>query len=1049
MTEQQSSLTQIPETSTVDSEQSTMNSAQLNETLNELQTENDLVKQQLKKRGFKICHLNLCSVRNKFHEICKHLTENPHEFAAFTESKLDKSDPTNIYEMDNYNLVRRDSGNSNSGGILAYIKKGIKFSIIEPEITIPGKTEVVVIRLSFKNMQPIVIVSIYNHPTTNKQEFIHYTRELLQFISVINHDTYVIGDLNFNLLKTTQFNSSEVDRECEQLQRVFTDFGFYQKITTPTRITATSITLLDPMYTNNNKLCNTANTLRITTSDHLMTYIVRDTKVKYGPAAVINYLNFNKVDFNQILKENYSQRAIESSKSVEPERFHLEIMNELNKAKINTSLTKTEYYLKVFEDHVNSLIEKYVPRVKMRIRNRIPEWLDDKLKNEIVKRDTARNTEENLILNKDQIDLRHAKKTRTQQTNKVNHLLADQQNNYFLEKFRQVSDSLSIWKLCDKLVGTKRNQKMSNEETELKILGKTVSDKVTIANHFAETILLKSEDTTDISTERIQNVGVTDKLKCLASRSDFRHAFQSMRKKHQTTPIYKITDGLYSVLSLQLLSLLNLIIFNASIPKPLKTGSIIPIYKGHGPRSDSNNYRPITILPFISKLLEKLIYYKLQAEVRDQLDRHQHGFRNGFSCDTAWNSFTERALKMLDKKNGIVAVAFVDLKKAFDTVEHVKLIRKIKPNFSINPWIVNILIDYLGDRYIQIKLHQFMSTPYEYKRGCPQGASLSSLLFIMFLNDLKDVFIDVLYILFADDLLMFVGGVSAQEVEEKLNEAMSSLQRWLKDNNMVLNVNKTKVMVIQKPQDRRVHTIKITYNNETLEQVQEFKYLGITVDNKLGHKIHAENVDKKINTNIKTIHRIKRRISKNVLSLLINTYINSVVDFGLTTWSTVGHNSIQHIQERIDNLISVYFYPKLATLYNKSFWSEKTAHASKIRTKLLNERRKLDIYKYLDDLNLPTLNERVQYFTILRAFKILKFNSGNLAENFDISTLSGRKSSITLRTPRSKLMIYNKSFFYRAANEWNKMPPDIRKLSHSTDDFKIMIAKWILSIRNV
>lgn len=1000
----------------------------------------------LKKKGLKITHLNLCSLRNKYFEINKFLADVPIDVFTCSETKLGESDPSNIYEMNDYNMIRKDSGNTNSGGLICYLRRNIKYTIVDTDITPPGRSEALIVRISVQHIKPIVIITIYNHPNTNKHEFIHYLREILQFAGIMNHETYILGDLNFNLLKTSQFKSEAIDFEAERLQHLMQDYGYDQKINAPTRITAMCISLLDPIFTNNTKLCNTAGTLRITSSDHLLTYVIRDTKCRYGQPTIVNRYNFKNVNFQKILQENYTEESIKQTETINYEKYTPVIIKELNNVQIGTSIERSEHFLSVFENYISAIINKYIPKVRMRIKNKIPEWHTQELEREVNLRNELRRTEEKQI--KTNTLQQSTVKLRQQQNNKVNQLKCELERNYYLDKFRQVTSSISIWDVSNDLVGTKRNQKKSGVLSEIKIEGKLTEDKSRIADHTASTILLAPEADMNIEDEVIASVEDTEKYKCTATRDELRRAFRSLRTKHKSSPVYKVIEGMFPIVSLQLLSLINLIIFNASIPASLKIGIIVPIYKGQGSREDILSYRPITVLPFMSKLVEKIIYQKLQSEVCNQLDTNQHGFRQGYSCDTAWNSLSDRCLRMLDRQNGVVAIVFIDLKKAFDTVDHQKLITKIKTKFKINSWLVNILVNYLQNRNVKIKLGDFTSNKYKYRRGCPQGASLSSLLFIMYLNDIKDALVTAFYNLFADDMAMCVGGTTKEELEYKVNQELQRLRTWFLDNGLILNTSKTKVMVLKKPQDKRTITLDAKFGDQNLEQVQQFKYLGIWVDNNMQHKEHVQKMEKKLTTIIKRIHSVKRKITKNVFSLFINTFINSVVDYGITTWSTVGEQSLNKIQERVSNLIIVYYYPKLATLFTKRFWSETSPSAAKIRTRLLNDRRKLNIYKYLDDLNLPTIPERLTYFNILRTFKILKYNNGNLKANFTTSFLSNKKDNIILVVPKSNLKIYNKSFFHRATLDWNKIPSELRKTTHTLDNFKNLLAQWIISKRS-
>ena len=224
---------------------------------------------------------------------------------------------------------------------------------------------------------------------------------------------------------------------------------------------------------------------------------------------------------------------------------------------------------------------------------------------------------------------------------------------------------------------------------------------------------------------------------------------------------------------------------------------VTPIFKS-GDRREVSNYRPVSILPATSKVIEKVVAEQLTAHLNNNNLLHpmQFGFRANHSTETACCYFLELVKKSLDK-GGVVGAVFLDLRKAFDTVVHQVLLSKL-PNFKFSADAIKWTRSYLADRSQCVRISDKLSTPQSCSMGVPQGSILGPLLFSLFINDLPTVCDDVETLMYADDTVLFVHGKRATEVASKLSAAMEKISVWLNHSCLTLNADKTVTMFFSK-----------------------------------------------------------------------------------------------------------------------------------------------------------------------------------------------------------------------------------------------------------
>ena len=275
-----------------------------------------------------------------------------------------------------------------------------------------------------------------------------------------------------------------------------------------------------------------------------------------------------------------------------------------------------------------------------------------------------------------------------------------------------------------------------------------------------------------------------------------------------------------------------------------------------------SNYRPITVLPILSKILERFVHTQIYNYLTENkiLSPNQFGFRPKLSTSTALAFFTDNILENAD--NGLVTASiFLDFSKAFDTVDHVILSRKLK-SIGLDDNSLNWFKSYLTNRQQKTSINDTLSSSLPVSVGVPQGSILGPLLFIIYINDMPSIVKHCKVILYADDTLLYYSSNSAREIEKYVNEALHLICRWLNENLLTLTCAKSKFVLFGSSKRLKAFTnICIHVNDHELAREQTFKYLGITFAENLTWTDHLSNISTKINQRIGLLRRVKMFIS--------------------------------------------------------------------------------------------------------------------------------------------------------------------------------------------
>ena len=455
------------------------------------------------------------------------------------------------------------------------------------------------------------------------------------------------------------------------------------------------------------------------------------------------------------------------------------------------------------------------------------------------------------------------------------------------------------------------------------------------------------------------------------------------------------------------------IIFNQSMtqgvfPTAMKESVVVPLFKSQSTEI-LNNYRPISLLITVSKILEKLIYkrtYNFLSKT-DQLFVSQYGFRQNHSCNDAVNELSMQIIKNLEEDKYTVSI-FLDLSKAFDTLDHAILLEKMS-RYGIRGHTNSWFRSYLENRTIKCKLtdelgRKIISNAYDLNFGTLQGSCLGPLLFLIFINDLHRHIENCRAILFADDTTIYQGSKHPKYLKWCIEEDLKKLDDWFKANKLTLNLNKSQMLIFKSP--GKLFAESISLAGSELKRLKVAKFLGINLDDEFKWNIHFASILLKLKRNLYMIKTSQNIMSIHAKKLIYFRHMQSHLIYCLNVWgnfmTACNLKQLQKIQNKSLRLIFGN------TNHNKN-WKQ---HGILPITKLILLENYKFGFKYVKKMFPLTLIRELESDS--KNQTLLKKHRYNI------------RNKHLPNAPSRMTNLYRRSILYKAINNYNKLPKDIK-----------------------
>lgn len=939
----------------------------------------------LRTRGFKVASLNITSLIKHIDELRIFMFDQVLDILAINETRLDQSISDTAINLPGYRLVRSDR-NRRGGGVCIYIRETIQHRIRN---SFEFQTaEAICLEIQKPNSRPFVILACYRPPNYLIEDpFFDSLESLTSQIDTENKDLILMGDLNCDYLSTSD------NLYTKKLKAVCEIYQLSQIIEEPTRICRDSNTLIDVIITNSPERLVSSGVSHIGISDHSLVYAIRKISIPSGRQRhkimhTRKFKHFDGENFrNDLRKENWN--SLKDFKSIDE---------------------MWDKWKTVFE----SVANKHAPIRTKRFRNKRQPWFNSTVRDAIIKRDILKRE---FNTNRSDDSWQKYKQAR----NFSNNTIKQAKRNYYNAKLCESNkyDPRETWRTINEL--THRKQK-NNTICEIQVDNTKYDDPKEISEvlntHFSSlgprlsSQLPDSSNSFEDYVQKVSNCSfklqivntnsVLDIIKNLSSHKATGLDEISCRLLKEAAPV--ITDPLTYIF--------NNSIENGVFPKDWKTAKVIPLHKGNE-KSDPNNYRPISIINSVAKIFERIVYDQLYEylSTNNLLHKRQSGFRPGHSTTTALLDATNEWFFNVD--HGLVtAVAFLDLAKAFDTVNHNILIRKLQLYGIDDKSTLSWFQSYLSDRTQRCFVEGSLSNPATLSCGVPQGTILGPLLFLVYINDLPNCLSsNSTARSYADDTNITIAAGNFTELEKRINHELDNVNNWLISNRLSLNSSKTEYMIVASNYKlgNLCWPLNVKLGGNLISRTNCSKSLGVYLDERLSWNDQIQRMSKKVSSAIGGLRQIRDYVP---LSTLISTYkafIQPIFDYCDIVWGSLNKEQSNHLQ-RLQN------------------------RAARVITRSSYDIRSADI---LENLGLDNLSNRRLKHSLNFMHKVVHgdapvylTDSITYVQNNDGRSHLRGSTNLHLERPRSEAM--KRSFAYRGASVWNKLPPEIKSLkSHA------------------
>lgn len=705
-----------------------------------------------------------------------------------------------------------------------------------------------------------LILTCYRSPSGDLKIFLNALYAILEKLYKPGIKIVVCGDFNADAYKASDFRS---------LSKMLENFNLQPQVKWPTRVTSTSCTLIDNIFTN----------FAVKNTPCVIDSVIADHR-----AVLFEFVYCENVVNDKIcyLKRNFSDTAVI--------RFKTGIRQH-NWSVLYTLANLNEAFNYFYETYVY-YFELFFPLRKHTTMpgGRGKEWISKNVRVSSERMNDFRNLKcsfPELGVLYDRAKQEHTK------------LIKDTKRQYYQSKIEK-SDNLNktAWVILDEVTGKDREV---NKNINLKLNDVVEDDPIKIACSFnaffqkAPLEVVKQISKKEKRELRSQvNLYNSLFLRPFTTEEIMSILFQKIKNKKSSgpdeIPSFLVKATLLEIAE-QISFLVNLSFTSGEFPSALKLGKVIPIFKKHD-SLNIENYRPVTICSIFSKVfeycfLDRLINFLDENKI---LNDNQHGFRGGKSTMSAMMAFQSNILECVERGECPVGI-FCDLSRAFDCVDHSILLKKLF-GYGIrgapHDWVSSFLkcrLQYVSIPHFEKNfVNKVKSDNLQINIGVPQGSVLGPILFLLYVNDLDSISTNASLTLYADDTSLSISDDCCEILEQKCNSVAKEMDLWFSSNALYLNPNKTNVMRFHNRQ-KRCDRINVSVDGIPLPNASEsVKFLGVWFDECLNWRTHCTQLVSKLHSLCYLFRNLKAVFQKKQLISFYHALVESRIRYGICLW---------------------------------------------------------------------------------------------------------------------------------------------------------------------
>ena len=966
-------------------------------------------------RGLKNCHLNIRSIGNKISEL-KYLIRDhsPHIF-GISECELRKPFNVEKLKLPGYDILLPKSWNSQGfARVIVYVKKTLSY--VQVDDLQEEDVQSVWLKGGFKNGKSMYFCHFYREHTSTLGSSLAsqrlYLQKLLQQWETACHfnnpndhnELHIAGDMNIDVLYGRWLAPGyHLLSLARMVETSCTNCNLIQLVKGPTRKQFNSIantmsqSCIDHIYTNAKYRCSDPAIISFGGSDH----------------DLVSYVRFSKEPPSQAITiKKRSYRGFNTEKYV----------NDLSQIDFTDVLScpDIDIAVELLTGKIKSVLEEHAPWVGFQKRKKFAPWLTASTLELMKERDLLKaKASDHAAKGFDSTELWNKYK---QIRNSINNRRKFEEKKYKAELISQnLSSSADTWKVAKNLMEWSSN---SGPPNQLEVAGKLTTKASEIAslmnNFFIEKIqkIRRSIESVPLNFNYCKKI--MEKKKCTLGMDFITIARVNKLLKGLKNSRSTSIDGLDNfcvriaadIIDKPLHHIICLSVMQSKFPEAWKLSKVVPLHKKQS-KLEMKNYRPVSILSPLSKVLEKAAYQQLYKyfSMNKIFHENMHGYRAHRSTQTALLSIYDKWIRAAEKGQ-VSGAVLLDLSAAFDLVDSSILLKKLKI-YGIGEDFIAWIKSYLDNRKQAVWINSVLSQFLINDIGVPQGSNLGPLFFAIYFNDLLFA-LDCEAENYADDTTLIATGSSVDEISDILNRNCETVNTWMRSNMLKLNADKTHVLTIGTKErlQQLPYKINIVMDNQNLEEDESGQevLLGCKVSADLKWYSHIKSLKAKLSQRLVALSQLQYVAPFHIKKSVAEGIFNGVLAYCLPLFGGTEEQNIKELQ----------------VLQNR-------AAQVVCNTPLRFSRQKL-----FDKVEWLSVNQMVVYYTLMTVFQIRRNGQPEYLSEILRQDTRGKR----IFRSRAKLSLTLKSFTFRGAALWNELPLCMRT-EECTVSFKKKLQDWV------